>query len=55
MKKNVVAKPLILSLLLLLASTFLFISCNDDDNDGLTEVLVAKPLILSKAEFAKKC
>ena len=45
MKKNV--------LLLLSLTSLFFISCNEDDNNELyAEYLVAKPLVISKAEFA---
>lgn len=41
------------ALLILSLATLIFVSCdNNDDNDGYADYLVARPLIMSKAEFA---
>ncbi|WP_396591594.1 LVIVD repeat-containing protein [Allomuricauda sp. R78024] len=40
-------------LLILSLATLIFVSCDsNDDNDGYADYLVARPLIMSKAEFA---
>nr|WP_298924531.1 hypothetical protein [uncultured Allomuricauda sp.] len=41
------------ALLILSLATLIFVSCDsNDDNDGYADYLVARPLIMSKAEFA---
>ena len=40
-------------LFILSLATLAFVSCDkNDDNDGYADYLVAKPLVISKAEFA---